>query len=171
MGIRAEHEGLAAWVAVLQAHAFAVEVLEERLLRRHGLPLGWFEVLLRLADAPDGVLRMQDLARLAWLSKSGITRLVDRMEAAGLVERRACATDRRVTYAAISEAGRERINAAIPTHREDVQAVFAQHLSRTEQRQLRALLEKVLRANGQSIGEACGAPATASLGEIPAAAG
>jgi DNA-binding MarR family transcriptional regulator len=155
-------EGLAAWVAVLQTHAFMVDALEERLMARNGLPLGWFEVLLRLADAPDGALRMQDLARLAWLSKSGITRLVDRMEAAGLVERRLCATDRRVIYATISETGRKRVQAAIPSHRRDVEQIFARHLSASERRKLLELLQKVLRANGQSTGQACGAPATAA---------
>lgn len=145
-----DHEGLAAWAAVLQTHAFVVEALERELAARRHLPLTWFEVLLRLSEASDGRMRMQDLARLAWLSKSGITRLVDRMETAGFVSRCACDHDRRVTYASITPAGRRAARAAAPLHLAAVERYFARHLSLDEQRLLRALLLKILRANGQA---------------------
>ncbi len=71
----------------------------------HGMPLGWFEVLVQLTSAPDSRLKMQELAHSVLLSKSGVTRLVDRMEAAGLVTRAACPTDRRAVYAVVTPAG------------------------------------------------------------------
>ena len=100
---RANEERMAAWMALMQAHAAVVAGLEDKLVKDRGLPLSWHEVLVHLAAAPDGKLRMQDLARSVLLSKSGVTRLVDRMEESGLVERTACASDRRVIYAAITD--------------------------------------------------------------------
>ena len=91
---RANEERMAAWMALMQAHAAVVAGLEDKLVKDRGLPLSWHEVLVHLAAAPDGKLRMQDLARSVLLSKSGVTRLVDRMEESGLVERTACASDR-----------------------------------------------------------------------------
>src|SRR5438105_5022694 len=93
---------LASWLALLQAHSVVVEAVEREMQRDVGLPLAWFDVLIQLANAPDGRLRMQDLARSVLLSKSGLTRLVDRLVDAGLVGRAACEGDRRVTYAVLT---------------------------------------------------------------------
>ena len=164
MGIREDNEGVAAWLAMVQSHAVLLEALERDLTAAHNLPLTWFEVLMRLVEAPQGMVQMQDLVETAWLSKSGVTRLVDRMAAAGLVDRQACASDRRVTYARITPAGRRALTAAIPTHVADVEREFAQHLTVEEQRVLRQLLTKVLQAHGR-VPETCGAVEQASDAE------
>src|SRR5438045_7775862 len=98
--------GLAAWIALIEAHAAAVESVEADLVRDAGLPLSWHEVLARLARSEGGAMRMQELARSVLLSKSGLTRLADRMETAGLIERSACESDRRGTNAVITDKGR-----------------------------------------------------------------
>ena len=148
---------MAAWLAVLQSNAVLLEALERDLEAAHGLPMTWLEVLIRLADAPDGRVKMQELVETAFLTKSGVTRLVDRMETAGLVARCACDSDRRVTYASITEAGRKAIREAMPSHVADVEREFARHLTVDEQRVLRQLLTKVLQAHGRGLDTSCGA--------------
>jgi DNA-binding MarR family transcriptional regulator len=137
-----------AWMSLLQAHAAVLEGLESRLVQDAGLPLSWHEVLVRLADAPEGKMRMQDLARSILLSKSGVTRLVDRMLDAGMVKRTACTADRRVTYAQITGKGRAVLDRALPVFVRGFDEHFARHLSEAETRTLRAALEKVLVGNG-----------------------
>lgn len=90
-----------------------------------GLDLTWLEVLLRLSRSPEGLLTMGELSRQIALTSGGVTRLVDRMGAAGLVERRPCASDRRVLYAAITDAGREALAPALARHEEALRSVFA----------------------------------------------
>ncbi|MFD4787591.1 MarR family winged helix-turn-helix transcriptional regulator [Streptomyces sp. NPDC058459] len=90
-----------------------------------GLPHGWFEVLIRLARSEAGQLMMSVLADRVALTTSGITRLIDRMEAAGYVERRPCATDRRVSYAAITAPGREILDRAAVIHARNLRDAFA----------------------------------------------
>jgi DNA-binding MarR family transcriptional regulator len=85
-------------------------------LAEHGLGDMEFEVLLRLARSPEGRLRMTDLAAQTSLTSSGITRVVDRLVQAGSLSREACTIDRRTTYAVLSDAGRERLGAALPGH-------------------------------------------------------
>jgi MarR family transcriptional regulator, 2-MHQ and catechol-resistance regulon repressor len=85
-------------------------------LAEHGLDGAEFEVLLRLARTPGGLLRMGDLAAQTSLTSSGITRLIDRLVVARSVERQACVTDRRTTYAVITTKGRARLEAALPGH-------------------------------------------------------
>src|SRR5574341_775451 len=95
------NDRLAAWAAFLRAHAAIKAKLERELLTERDLPLTWYEVLLHV-DAFGGGMRMQELARSVLLSKSGLTRLVDRMEAAGLVVRRTCESDRRGAFVDIT---------------------------------------------------------------------
>lgn len=142
-------EGLAAWLALLQTHALVTERLSGDLEAAQGLPLGWFEVLVFLADRPDGRLKMQDLASSVLLSKSGVTRLVDRMTGAGLVRRAADEDDRRVIYAQITAAGRSALKAAVPVHAQALDNRFLTTLTESELRQLRGLLNKVLAANDE----------------------
>ncbi|HEX2030102.1 MAG TPA: MarR family transcriptional regulator [Actinomycetota bacterium] len=150
-------ERMAAWVAFLQAHSVVVERLNRELEDGHGLPLTWYEVLLRLEMTPDGRLRMLDLARTLLLSKSGVTRLVDRMEAAGLVARQPSPRDRRVIWAAITSKGRVAFDEAAPVHLRGVERHFMSAMTAEEVRGLLAALTKVLRANGHPD-EACHAP-------------
>lgn len=87
-------------------------------IAEHGLSLVEFEVLVRLARSPESRLRMTDLAAQTSLTTSGITRVVDRLERDGLVRRDACPTDRRISYAVVTEAGRTRLDAILPGHLE-----------------------------------------------------
>jgi DNA-binding MarR family transcriptional regulator len=135
---------LEAWKLFLHAHSTVIEALEEDLLERLDLPLTWYEVLLHLSGNPDGRLRMTDLAGSLLLSKSGVTRLVDRMEAAGLVERGVCASDRRGSFAVITPRGRAAHRKAAPIHMSGVEALFLDHLTPTERRALVSGLRKVL---------------------------
>ncbi|GAA0808387.1 MarR family winged helix-turn-helix transcriptional regulator [Spirilliplanes yamanashiensis] len=83
---------------------------------RYGVSAVEFEVLMRLARSPGNQLRMTDLAAQTTLSTSGVTRVVDRMERDGLVARRACPTDRRSSYATVTEAGLAKLNEILPGH-------------------------------------------------------
>lgn len=138
---------LGAWRAFLEAYAVTLDVLERELRSGADLPLAWYDVLVQLAEAPDGRLRMQELADAVLLSKSGVTRLVDRMERAGLVERARCADDRRGTFATLTAAGRSRLRAAAPTHLAGVHAHFAAHLDDEEAATLARLLHRIAEAN------------------------
>lgn len=89
-----------------------------------GLPHVWFEVLIRLARSEDGQLTMTALADEIALTTSGVTRLIDRIEAAGYVERRPCPTDRRIAYAAITEAGRTVLDRAATVHARNLRGIF-----------------------------------------------
>jgi DNA-binding MarR family transcriptional regulator len=91
---------------------------------RFALPHGWFEVLVRLSRSEYGQLTMGALADQVTLTTGGVTRLVDRMEAAGLVERLPCRTDRRVSYAGITAAGRAKLEEAAAAHAANLRAVF-----------------------------------------------
>lgn len=117
--------------------------LERGLEQECGLSLQWFELLIRLARSPGQRLRMSDLALQTSLTPSGLTRAVDRLEDAGLVERVACPSDRRGAFTALTEAGLARIRAAVPPHLGDVEAQLTGLLSPDEQVQLAALLRKV----------------------------
>jgi MarR family 2-MHQ and catechol resistance regulon transcriptional repressor len=109
---------------------------------RFGLPHAWFELLVRLARSDGGQLTMSGLADQVALTSGGITRLVGRMATAGLVERRPCPTDRRVAYAGITAAGRERLAEAAVAHAANLRAVFAE-FSATDHTTLDALLDRL----------------------------
>jgi DNA-binding MarR family transcriptional regulator len=148
MGDRISDKGLTAWIALVEAHAAAVESVEADLIRETGLPLSWHEVLARLTRAEGNAMRMQELARLVLLSKSGLTRLADRMEAAGLIERSQCGTDRRGTYAVITDKGRRALAEATPSFLAAVDRHFAGHLDDAEIEAVAASLGKVTQAHG-----------------------
>lgn len=120
---------LGAWRAFLEAHARVTEVLERELRDGQDLPLTWYDVLVQLHEAPENRLRMQELAAAVVLSKSGLTRLIDRMERAGLVRRSQCPTDRRGTFAELTDEGYARLRAAAPTHLAGVERHFTAQLS------------------------------------------
>jgi DNA-binding MarR family transcriptional regulator len=108
----------AAWRELRSSHARVSEALEHALRERHELSLTEFEVLERLAGLPDGECRMQELADEIHLSQSALSRLIGRLETAGLASREICEEDRRGIYACITEAGRTAHDKAAPTHRE-----------------------------------------------------
>ena len=123
---------LAAWSAFLRAHARVVRELERELQAEQGMALTDYDVLVQLASAPERRLRMSELADGLVLSRSGATRLVDRLEAAGLVERVSCDTDRRGQWAALTDAGSSRLRTASPTHLRGVASHFLDRLSAPE---------------------------------------
>jgi DNA-binding MarR family transcriptional regulator len=127
---------LDAWRGFLRAHAEVVRELDEELTERHGLPLSSYDVLVQLSEAPDGRLRMSNLADAVLLSRSGLSRLVTRLVAQGLIERVECENDARGSFAAITETGLARLEEARTTHREGVRARFLGKLGEREQRQL-----------------------------------
>ena len=104
----------------------------------HGLAQAEFEVMLRIARTPGQAMRMSDLAAQTLLTTSGITRVVDRLERDGLVERRACPTDRRGAFAALTAKGQERLDAVLPDHLALVDTWFTGRIGPTE---LQTLLE------------------------------
>jgi DNA-binding MarR family transcriptional regulator len=136
-------EELGAWRGLLRVHAGMTKALDAELVREHGLPLSSYEVLLFLADSPEGRLRMSDLADGVLLSRSGLTRLVDRMERDGLLRRERCEDDARGYNAAITPKGRELFQRARRTHLAGVRERFLSHLSADELRTLAELWEKV----------------------------
>src|SRR5215213_5690483 len=106
---------LAVWRGFLRVHAALAKQLDAELEASHGLPLSSYEVLINLRAAPDRRLRMADLADRALLSRSGMTRLVDRLERQGLLARDTCVADARGCFAVLTEAGAEWLSKARPT--------------------------------------------------------
>ena len=133
---------LRAWQALLHAHHHVVGQLDAD-LEEHGLSFGSYDVLLRLARAPGGRLRMSDLADRVLLSPSGLTRLVDRLERAGLVERGRFDGDARVTLATLTDRGREVLRRAARTHLRGIREHFTGALSEAQLRNVASALESV----------------------------
>lgn len=134
---------LAAWRGMLRVHASMTRALDLELTRAHDLPLSSYEVLLFLNDAPDGRMRMSDLAEGVLLSRSGLTRLVDRLERSGLIERERCSDDARGWFAIITPMGRDLFSHARETHLAGVRDRFLIHFSRDELRELGRLWNRV----------------------------
>jgi DNA-binding MarR family transcriptional regulator len=136
-------EELAAWRGMLRVHSQMTKALDVQLTREHGLPLSSYEVLLFLADAPGGQMRMSELADRVLLSRSGLTRLVDRLEREGLLRRARCEEDARGYFAAITDRGRDLFRRARKTHLDGVRELFLSRFSREELRTLGALWDKL----------------------------
>ena len=135
---------LAAWRGLVRVHAALVKQLDAELEARHGLPLTSYEVLRSLRCAPEGKLRMAELAEHALLSRSGMTRLIDRLEREGLVGRTTCDKDGRGCYAVVTPHGREAFDAARATYRSVVRSGFLCRFSAGEMRDLAGLLQRAL---------------------------
>jgi DNA-binding MarR family transcriptional regulator len=128
---------------MLRAHAELVRELDAELAREHDMPLSSYEVLLFLNDSPEGRMRMSELADSALLSRSGLTRLVDRLERQGLLTRERCESDARGWFAEITPEGRRAFGEARKTHLDGVRRVFLDHFSRDELRTLGGLWQKL----------------------------
>ena len=135
--------GVDTFVALVRTHATATRSLNAQLLADHGLTISDYEVLLRLARAPDRRLRRVDLAEQVLLTASGITRLLDGLERQGWVERGACDSDRRVVYAVLTDAGLAKLRAARSTHLPQIEVHFGRGLTPEEQEHLVELLGKL----------------------------
>jgi DNA-binding MarR family transcriptional regulator len=135
---------LAAWRGLVRVHATLVKQLDAELDARHGLPLTSYEVLRSLRRTPDGKLRMAELAEHALLSRSGMTRLIDRLEREGMVGRTSCDKDGRGCYAVLTDQGRAAIDHARATYISVVRTGFLGHFSVDEMRELAGLLQRPL---------------------------
>ena len=135
---------LDAWRGLLRLHAALIKELDAQLEREHGLGLSSYEVLLHLEAAPERRLRMSDLAESVLLSRSGLTRLVDRLERDGLLERAQCASDARGFFAVLTPRGRQVLRRAAPTHLAGVRDRFLSQFSEDELRQLVSFWERIL---------------------------
>jgi DNA-binding MarR family transcriptional regulator len=147
---------LRAWRGLLRAHAMLVKRLDAELESAHGLPLTSYEVLLHLADADGRKMRMCDVAESVLLSRSGLTRLVDRLERDGYVERVSCPDDARGAYARLTDEGRAKLAAASNTHLEGIREHFLAHFSPTELGLLAEAWERVA-GPGSASGPSCSA--------------
>lgn len=136
---------LETWRSFLVAHAQIRRQLERELQAEQSLGLGEYEVLLLLNRADERRLRMSELADLLGLSRSGITRLVDRLEVDALVERALCATDRRGSWTILTDAGHRRLRRASPTHLRGVGEHFLDRIPPAELESLQITLDRVLR--------------------------
>ncbi len=144
------------WVRLLRGHAAAMRAMNARLVAEHGLTINGYEALLHLARAEGARMRRVDLAERLILTASGVTRLLDGLERAGLVDRAACDSDRRVTYAVLTPAGRTKLEEASESHIADVRAFFEEHFSKKELDQLAGLLGR-LPGVAAAVGEDCAA--------------
>lgn len=143
---------MAAWHGLLRAHARVTRVLEAELEAEHQLSLPAYEVLAHLSDAPDRKLRMSELAGCAVLTPSGLTRLVDKLAADGLVERVRCGADARVVYAQLTTAGAKRLASAYPTH---LRGVRAHYVDRLQPAQLAAVAGALGPLSKPDVDEPC----------------
>lgn len=132
-----------AWRAFLEAHARVTTLLEDDLRRERGLPLAWYDVLVQLEEAEGHRLRMTELARRVLISKSGLTRLVDRMVAEGLVNRCLDDTDRRGRWVELAPAGFERLRDAAPRHLRGVRQYFTSELDEAAAATLAEVLGRI----------------------------
>jgi DNA-binding MarR family transcriptional regulator len=134
---------VAAWRSFLRAHATVVRELERDLENAARLPLAWYDVLLTLAQAPGRRLRMAQLADQVLLSRSGLTRLVDRLEREGLVRREPSLDDARGTYTVLTVDGLHRLREAVPTHLASVQRHWLSHFDDAELSTLERLMARI----------------------------
>jgi DNA-binding MarR family transcriptional regulator len=143
-------------VRLVRGYASVSREMSLELEAEHGLTINDYEALLHLSKAEGGRMRRVDLAGMLQLTASGVTRLLDGLEQAGWVERAYCASDRRVTYAVLTETGREQLHEAAKAHVAQVRAFFGERFSSKELDQLAALLGRLPGASGASD-EDCGA--------------
>ena len=135
---------LGAWRAFLRAHARLVRDLERELQAEQGMALTDYDVLVQLSAADERRLRMSELADQLLLSRSGVTRLVDRLVAEGLVERVTCESDRRGQWASLTDSGYERLRRASPTHLRGVAEHFLDRLPPDDLAALERMLDRVV---------------------------
>jgi DNA-binding MarR family transcriptional regulator len=137
-------EQRAAWAGFIRVHAAIVRELDVELRAAHGLPLSSFDVLVQLSLAPEGRMQMYELAEAVHLSRSGLTRLVDRLERQGLLKRRRGERDPRRVFASITRRGLDRLAETTPTHLAGVRRRFLERLSQAQVKQLAAVWAQLL---------------------------
>jgi len=149
---RLDGAALEAWRSYLQSHAAIVRELDASLLAAHAMTTRDYEVLLYLAQSPDRQLPMSALAERTRLTRSGITRLVDGLVEAGLIQRMACDKDARVSYARLTDSGYDKLRDAGCTHVASIERLFLVHFAPAELEQLAELLRRL---PGAALDGAC----------------
>ena len=132
-----------AWISVAQTHAAVTGRLQEALTAAGMPPLPWFEVLATLDRAPEQRLKMGELAEALIISRGGLTKLVDRLIKAGLLERTFCETDRRVSYATLLPAGVELLEEMRPVVRGELEVTFSANLTVAQAEALKQTMERI----------------------------
>lgn len=138
-----DRPGLSAWVNFLRAHSALTRQMNADLVHAHGLTINDYEVLLQLAKADERRLRRVDLVERLLLTASGITRLLDGLQCAGYVTTAQCASDARVKYAVLTEAGAEKLHDASTTHLESIRSLFEDRFAEGELEKLAELLSRL----------------------------
>jgi len=141
-----DEEQARGWRDFVQTFGTVMHQLDQDMQADQDTPLAWFDVLVHLNEAPEGRLRMHELAESLVLVPSSLTRLIDRMNSAGLVEREPCPEDRRVVYCVITGEGRAVYHRVRPGHNDRVQERFMQYLNREDVAALRRIFSKVREA-------------------------
>lgn len=148
--VHLEEQELRAWRGLLRTYAKLTKALDAELEAVHGLPLTSYEVLMYVADSAGERMRMHDLASSILLSRSGLTRLVDRLERDGLLYRESCPSDARGAFACLTPKGRDTLDAARATHLAGVRALFLDRFTPAEQELLGGFWDRVGAAAGDA---------------------
>ena len=135
-------ERLRAWRLYFESALAVVDVLDTELEQAVGIPLRWYDALVQLEESPEGI-PMTELAERILYSKSGFTRVIDRMEQEGLVRRARPTNDRRTILILVTDKGTETMERARRHHRDGIQRHFAQHLTNADIKALTRALEKI----------------------------
>ncbi|PSB09699.1 MarR family transcriptional regulator [filamentous cyanobacterium CCP1] len=135
-----------AWRKFLVAHAMLIEQIEQDLAQAELPPLSWYDVLFTLSEAPEQRLRLHELAQAVLLSRSNLTRLVDRLEVAGLIQREQCPSDRRGAFAVITDEGFKMLNRMWTVYGQAIEKYFACHLDANEVKFLVKILNRLTNA-------------------------
>lgn len=143
--------GLEAWRAMLLAYNAAMRAIDSELARADTIPLTWYDVLLELNAAPERRLQMQELGRRVVLSRTRVSRLVDEMVRAGLVEKTRDDTDRRVVWACITTSGGRALRRTAPLYLSGIEKHFAVHLTSEEKAVLATALTRVTGAHAGGL--------------------
>ena len=146
MGKSLETSKGSVWAQFLTVHAFLVEEIEVRLADAGLPPLAWYDVLWALERAGDRRLRMRELADMTVISRSNLTRLVDRLEAAGLVQRARAEEDRRGAFAVVTAEGRALRKKMWPVYAAGIKELFEDHLTERDATQMEDILRRILDA-------------------------
>jgi DNA-binding MarR family transcriptional regulator len=138
-----ERAQLAAWRGLLTTQAYIVAKIEQSLVAADLHPLTWYDVLFALYEQPDKKLRMAELAEKVLLSRSGLTRLVDRLEREGYLRREACLTDKRGLHVCLTDNGEAAMRSIWPLYRNGISEWFGKHLSAQEINLLTSVFAKI----------------------------
>ena len=150
MAAQSSQEQLSAWRSFLEVHSAVIKALEKELIEDQGFSLTWYDVLTHLSEASGARMQHQALAESLLLSRSGVTRLVDRMAEAGLVCRESSPEDRRVSYVVMTQPGRDALDRASPGHMRGIAQHFVRYLEAGDVALLQGFFSRVL--DGESGG-------------------